>query len=382
MNSMKPEIIVGIPSYNEAGTIAEVTRIIDEGLKKYFPTKKGLIVNADNNSPDNTKQAFLSAKTKTQKHYLSTRRGITGKGNNLRNLFKFFLGKGASKLMIIDADISSAEPYWVRNLLTPLSNGFEHCFPVYPRAKYDGSITNHFCYPIVKGVLGVNIRQPIGGEMSFSREAVQAICKKKWPVGAYRFGIDILMTTSSIFSKLKLGQVWLGAKRHNPSEPKLFNMFEEVASTLFKSLDNNKHFWHQKIQLKNPKIMFKKRRDPKPFSVSINHTSLKKTAVREFERCRSGIQMVIGSKFTDIEKIFQQRGKFSLGTEDWIEIVFQFIKAHKIDPVSRAKLLRPLYFAHFLTFYRMLKNKDSKYAERAIISQANLFYKTRNILFL
>ena len=76
------DIIVGIPSYNEADNIAFVAEQASLGLKKYFPKLKAVIINVDNNSEDGTKEAFLNAKTKVPKIYISTPKGITGKGNN------------------------------------------------------------------------------------------------------------------------------------------------------------------------------------------------------------------------------------------------------------------------------------------------------------
>ena len=55
------EIIVGIPSYNEAETIGFVSEQASQGLEKYFPNKQSVIINLDNNSPDGTKQAFFEA---------------------------------------------------------------------------------------------------------------------------------------------------------------------------------------------------------------------------------------------------------------------------------------------------------------------------------
>ena len=81
----RPEIIVGIPTYNEAENIENITKIIDEGLKKYFPDKKALIINVDSNSPDNTRKIFLSTKTKTPKQCLKAPKG---KGVSLKQLFE------------------------------------------------------------------------------------------------------------------------------------------------------------------------------------------------------------------------------------------------------------------------------------------------------
>ena len=82
------DLIVGIPSFMEADNISFVTDKIDQGLTKYFPKYKSIIVNVDNNSKDDTKGAFLSTKTKTKKKYITTPKGVKGKGNNFYNLFK------------------------------------------------------------------------------------------------------------------------------------------------------------------------------------------------------------------------------------------------------------------------------------------------------
>ena len=49
------EFIVGIPSYMEADSIAFVTKQVDKGLEMYFKDLNTLIVNVDNNSPDDTR---------------------------------------------------------------------------------------------------------------------------------------------------------------------------------------------------------------------------------------------------------------------------------------------------------------------------------------
>ena len=75
------DIIVGIPSYNEADNIAFVSSQVSLGLNKYFPNHSAAIINVDNNSTDGTKEAFLGTETgKTLKRYISTEKGIVGKG--------------------------------------------------------------------------------------------------------------------------------------------------------------------------------------------------------------------------------------------------------------------------------------------------------------
>ena len=239
----KAEIVVGIPSYNEADSIAFVVKQIDEGLNKYFSKKSAIIINVDNNSQDGTKEVFLGTKTATQKVYLSTREGIRGKGNNFYNLFNFIKERGSKINIVVDADLKSIGPEWIKKLAMPIKRGYDFVTPFYTRNKRDALITNHFCYPLVYGLLGWDIAQPIGGDFAFSLEMVRHWLSKKWPANVYQFGIDIFMTTEAIMNDFKVCQVDLGRKAHKPSQLKLQSMFVEVAMALFNQLIVYKRFW-------------------------------------------------------------------------------------------------------------------------------------------
>lgn len=52
------KIAICLPSFNECKNIQFVTKVINEGLKKYNKNFECYIVNADNNSPDNTNKLF------------------------------------------------------------------------------------------------------------------------------------------------------------------------------------------------------------------------------------------------------------------------------------------------------------------------------------
>ena len=81
------DIIVGIPSFNEADCIPFVTEQAAIGLKTYFKDYHSVLINCDNHSEDQTGQAFLSVETDIPRIYLSTPAGVKGKGNNFRILF-------------------------------------------------------------------------------------------------------------------------------------------------------------------------------------------------------------------------------------------------------------------------------------------------------
>ena len=67
----RSDLVVGIPSHNEAENIAHPTEQAAKGLLDHFGGKNSVIINCDNHSEDGTKDAFLQAVGEIPKIYLS-----------------------------------------------------------------------------------------------------------------------------------------------------------------------------------------------------------------------------------------------------------------------------------------------------------------------
>ena len=119
-NIERADLVVSIPSYNEADSISYPATQASLGIEKYFSDKKAVIINCDNNSPDNTREAFLKTETKVPKIYISTPPGVKGKGNNFKNLFKKVVELKAKAVVVVDADLKSITPEWIQHLGEPL----------------------------------------------------------------------------------------------------------------------------------------------------------------------------------------------------------------------------------------------------------------------
>jgi glycosyltransferase involved in cell wall biosynthesis len=374
----KPEIVVGIPTYNEAETITFVTQTVDKGLQKYFPDKKSIIVNIDSNSSDRTKKIFLDTNTKTPKKCITTPKG---KGESLRCLFEYFLGKESTRaLMITDADAITIKPKWVSNLLVPIFKGFDHCFPLYNMHEYDVSVNNHFVYPVIRGVLGVDIREPIAGEMAFSRRSIDRLYNRDWTPAANKYGIDIFMALSSIFGEMRIAQAYLGIKEHKKHIRELPDIFEQTATSLFSLLDTHRYIWSRRVPVRKPPIFFK---EDNSFGIpkgELDYKYFNDVALKEFKKYKKDISRIVDkNEFKRLEESFGRRA-IRLETGDWVKVVFEFIQGSSIKSNKRAQALRPIYLARFLTFYKEFLDKDHKISERGIIDQAEQFYRDRKIL--
>jgi len=377
------EIVVGIPSYNEADTIVNVVKQVDRGLNQYFPDKSKVIINSDNNSPDNTKEAFLQTETKTPKIYISTPEGVKGKGNNLRNLFEKIKDLDARFAMTVDADIKSIAPDWVNCLISPQIEGYDFITPVYYRHKYDGFITNHLCYPIIYGVLGYNIRQPIGGDMGFSRKMVEKFLEQEWSDDICNYGIDIFMTLSAIKFEIKLAQADLGVKAHKPSTFKLDAMFLQVANTLFNFLKENKSFWQKKVELKTPPLVAQTKERMEINELPVNHQEIKEKAFFEFSKNYEDIKKCfLPDTLRSLEKMYFEDKSLEIDIDLWTkiiyEIIYRYVSNHSKETIIKS--LRALYYGRVTCYMDENSVSSNERSEKLIREKVHHFFEKRDYL--
>lgn len=374
---MKFDLVVGIPSYNEADSISFVVRQVDLGIQKYFARKKSIILNIDNCSPDDTKQVFLNTKTKTPKKYISTPQGVHGKGRNLFNLFKFMKKSGAKIGITLDADLKSITPLWIKLLTGPILRGYDLVCPRYARHKYDATITNHICYPLFYGLLGKDLRQPIAGDFAFSGRLVKYWLSFKWSDSVKNFGIDIFMTTKTIMGGFQICQVNLKAKIHKPSIAKLKPMLTQVTETLFKNLIENSKQWTGLERVEKIKI-FGSPKFKNLSQLKIDPQKIKKEAFKSYDK--KVIKNYLSQEnFLLVDKMFSQK-KFDITPKFWAKVVYDFLLAFAQAKNKKEVIeaLKPLYFARFFSFIQKTKNWSSARAEKEIQNQARIFWQERD----
>jgi glycosyltransferase involved in cell wall biosynthesis len=255
------EIVVGIPSYNNAATIGHVVRAAAAGLAKYFPDRSSVIVNSDGGSKDGTpdvvaRAEFQAPRTLLVSHALNPvhkiitpYHGIPGKGSAFRTVFGIAERLGARACAVVDSDLQSVTPEWFELLLGPvLQEGYDFVAPLYRRHKYDGTITNSIVYPLTRALYGQDVRQPIGGDFGFSGTVVSHYLRQPvWDSNVARFGIDIWMTTTAIAEGYRICQAFLGAKIHDAKDPgsDLSQMFIQVLSSVFDLMSTYAAVWRK-----------------------------------------------------------------------------------------------------------------------------------------
>ena len=244
----KVDLIVGIPCYNNQSTIGHVITQVSQGLHKYYPDRRAIIMVSDGGSVDDTREEAMRVEVYPfQEKLVTIYRGVPGKGSALRAVLEVARFLQAKACLVVDSDLRSIRPQWVRNLLCPiLDDSYEFVAPYYKRFKLDGTITNNIIYNMTRALYGRRIRQPIGGDFAFSRDVVNYLYNQDvWESDVGRFGIDIWLTTMSLVKGFRSCQARLGAKIHDVKDPSesLGPMFRQVVATMFSLMEENTAYW-------------------------------------------------------------------------------------------------------------------------------------------
>ena len=377
------EIIVGIPSYNEADSISYPTDVTSRGLLNYFPDKKAVIINVDNNSQDGTKEAFMNTPTKIPKIYISTPKGVKGKGNNFKNLFEAAVELHAKAVVVVDADLTSITPQWIQYLGEPIFAGFHYVTPIYVRHKYDGSITNHIAYPLLRTLFGLRVRQPIGGDFGFSGRMARAfLVEKLWNDNVGNFGIDIWMTTVAIARRFKVCQTFLGSpKSHRAKDPSkdLGPMFTQVIKTCFDLMIDFEYLWKDTVESWPSSIFgFGLGVEEKPPSVSVNTAALHKSFTSGFEQYEKVWKKIIPlPELNEIRKIKKMPPeKLYYSSDLWARILFNFAIAYRNNEISHDQIVEsmiPFYHSRILSFVNKTDRMGIKECEEYFESINRVF---------
>jgi hypothetical protein len=369
----KADIVIGIPSYNNAATIGHVTKAACAGLAKYFPELTGVIINSDGGSNDGTPKAVLSAGMNDAHllmlstplygtHRLSAPyHGIPGKGSAFRVIFQMARELEARACVVVDSDLRSITPEWFDLLLRPiLFAGYDFVAPYYQCHKYDGTITNSIVYPLTRALYGLRVRQPIGGEFGLSARLISKYLERDdWETDVARCGIDVWLTTIAIAEGYRVCQSFLGPKLHDPKDPgaDLSTMLHQVVESVFTLMEEYEPVWQSRTG-SQPAELFGFRYDVGLDPVGINVDRMLKAFRRGCEQLGEVWSVALRpDTYEAVSKLGREAGHgsgaFHLKDELWTQVIMDFAYAHRarsLAPGHLLKSLTPLYLARVASF--------------------------------
>lgn len=379
------DIVIGIPSYNNADTIRHVINAAAIGMAKHFPEFKAVLINSDGGSKDGTRDVVTGykmndedltlnfCKKSPKMEIVSTEYiGPPGKGSAFRTIFTATHQLKAKCLIVVDSDLRSITPGWFENLAKPiLENGEDYVTPYYTRDKYDGTITNSISYGLTRALYGFDIRQPIGGDFGVSGRLNELyVISKDWDEikTVSEYGIDIWMTTLAAANKFNVCQTFLGAKVHDVKDPgeSLGPMFRQVVGTLFSLMKQYQENWNGVREVKNVK-KYGFVIDVSPESLVVNRQNMLNKFKKGWEDYKNLWKDVLRPETYEALKLEVEKEEPHITPELWVNLVFDYSISFNFTKYSKdenfIETMIPLYMGRTGAYVKEADGKSQAEAE-------------------
>src|ERR1700694_3962684 len=228
INVGEVDILVGLPTHNNAKTVGPIVQSVQAGILRDFPRERAAIINADGGSRDGTPELVTGISiddvrrtanlyTLRTLHSISTQYASTpASGVALRTILSAAELLRTKACVLISPESTNIKPEWLSKLLRPIYNeGFDLVTPTYRRHRFEGLLITNLLYPMIRALYGVRIREAYTPEFGFSsRLGSQFLGQNNWNDGTDGAGVELRFTLAAVTGRYRICQSFLGEKEH------------------------------------------------------------------------------------------------------------------------------------------------------------------------
>ncbi len=362
------DLLVGVPTYNNAATLGQTLQSVEESLRQNFVRERAVILNVDGGSADETRQLFVQSGGRRDAgprgltslrttHRISCEYGkAPSQGLALLNIVAAADLLRAKACAVISPTTTNLTPSWVVNLLRPVySERLDFVAPLYARSRFQGLLARDLLYPLSRSIFGQRVREIYCEEWGFSgRLASQCLEKDVWREEAVRARPEAWMAVTAIGGGLKCGQSFLGPKIAPPTGTDIVEIIRQTVGNFFWCMETNQATW---LRGSNSQ--------PVPTFGPDHELSLDGVPPSQekiFELFRSGVSelepilasILAQDTHAEIKAIaLSDRSNFHFPAELWVKTVYEFAASYHHAVLNRDHLVQalvPLYRGQLYSF--------------------------------
>jgi hypothetical protein len=382
------DLLVGIPSYNNAATIGQTVQSIEDSLQQHFIRDRVAILNIDGGSNDDTREILLERnerKNPGQKGLMTLRTvhrvysqyaSAPSQGLALRTLLAAADLLRARSCAVVSPATTNITPTWIANLLRPVyRDRFDFVAPLYARDKYQGLLARDLLYPMSRAVFGQRIRELYSDEWAFSgRLASYCLDQNVWREEPVRSRPEAWMAITAICSDFKCCQSFLGQRLPlaTATSPDIVEAVRQTVGNLFWCMEQRQECW-----------LHRTGSQPVPTFGSdheLTGDAAPPNPEKTFELFRAGVnelEPILASILTpdtrsQIKAIAAlDETKFHFPNEPWVKTLNEFAAGYHHSVLNRDHLVQalvPLYRGRLYSF--LVENANSSSEEMEARSEA------------
>jgi hypothetical protein len=372
------DVLVGIPTLDNAATIRHVVQAVNGAFARYFPRDRTVLLNSDGGSTDDTPAivrdtAVDDAGTVTVSHQLRTMHrisapyhGLPGKGNALRQILTVADLTQARAVAVLDADVTSVTPEWIVALVRPvLDQQFDYVAPLYARHPADGPLVSQIVRPLMRAAYGWRVQEPLAAEFGCS-SAFFGHCLEQtiWDTDLSRYAIDLWLTGEALSRGFRSCQTPLGPRLQvtGPDRPGFPQVFQQVVGAAFDCLDLHADYWLGRTDSEPLPVVGRAQPD-RGDAPAIDAARLTQSFCADLRNLQSVLESILAPD--TLRRLNEVAAgdcdQLQFPDELWVATVYDFLMAHHRGVMRHehiAQALVPLYLGRTGSFLRQYGAAD------------------------
>jgi hypothetical protein len=384
INVGEVDILIGLPTHNNARTIGSVVQTVQSGILRWFPRDRAVIINADGGSRDGTPELVTGVsiddlRPRSGPNALRTLHSISTKyASNpaspvaLRTILSAAELLRAKACVVLSPESSNMEVEWLAKLLQPIrSDGFDLVAPTYRRHKFEGLLVTNLLYPMTRALYGLRIREPYTHDFGFSGGFGSDFLLNVDNDGTESWGNELRFTLAAITRKRRVCQTFLGEREQVESNSSdLVPALRQTVGPLFSALEADIPIWStvtgsQSVPTNGPE-----------YEVLLETSRVNRKRLREM--FASGVAELAGvfqsilsaSTLAELRQIATlPEGEFRYSKELWVKTVYEFAASYHKSVINRDHIIQalaPLFRGRALTFISENRSSSAEEIERNI----------------
>lgn len=368
------DVLVGIPTLNNASTVRAVVQAVNAAFARYFPRERTVLLNSDGGSTDDTPAIVrdtslddggtvtLSHRLRTMHRISAPYHGLPGKGGALRHILTVADLTQARAVAVLDADVTTVTPEWIAALIRPIKDQqFDYVAPVYARHPADGPLISQIVRPLMRAAYGWRVEEPLAAEFGCSsRFFTHCLEQDVWESELSRYGIDLWITGEALSRGFRCCQAPLGPRQlsSSPDRPALPQVFQQVVGAAFDCLDLHAGYWltreaSEPLPIAGPGV------SEAAEAPAVDGASLTQAFCADLRNLQDVLESILRpdtmARLTEATAVDCEHVRFS--DDLWVATVYDFLVAHHLGVMRHehiAQALVPLYLGRtgsFLTQY-------------------------------
>jgi len=382
MSVGEADLLIAVPSYNNAATIANTVQAIEEGYRQNFVRDRVVILNVDGGSVDHTPDVVLNMNGRRP----AAHRGIvslrtihcvaTQYANSpspamaLRTILTSADLLRVRSCAVVPATTTNVDANWMANLLRPAyRQQFDFVAPLYARGKYQGLLARTVLYPMSRAIFGYRIREIYSDEWGFSGGlGAECLTQNVWRDEGIRARPEAWMAAMAMSSGSKCCQSFLGPKAPPAGPaPDLVDAIRQTVGNLFWCLKKFESFWMDRTGSQTvPTFGPEHDQTAEDGPLSSEKTfELFRSGVKELDKILASI--VTPETHAQIKEIAAlEPRRFRFGPALWVRILYEFASSYHRGVMNRDHVIQalvPLYRGQLYSYFLEHANSSAEEIE-------------------